>query len=174
MERSADKIEIFCFRVRDVNPRALKNRFAIPKNKYDFLFYYKDFLFPIEAKSTSAKSISFSESIIKANQIKSLTEDSKFEGVIPGFIFNFRSVNETYFVYIHDFNKYKHIAENQLPNSYKAKVNRASIPVAICREIGYRIPAKLLRTRYRYDLDSLFNELIEHYSYEVTNIERQK
>ncbi|WYV01272.1 Holliday junction resolvase RecU [Oceanobacillus sp. FSL H7-0719] len=143
----------------------LKNMAAAKtaKNKYDFLFYHNKHLFPIELKSTKSKSISFSESMIKEYQIKSLTEASKFKGVMPGFIFNFRTSNETFFIPIHKFNEYKNIAENQLEHTYKSKVNKASIPIAICEEIGVKIEQKLNRTRYFYRIDKLFEELIHKY-----------
>lgn len=170
VESSANKLNIFNFRVRDVNPMAIKpsKKWMIPKNKFDYIYYYKDHLFPAELKSTKAKSISFSESMIKSFQIKSLTEASKYEGVIPIFIFNFREpTNRTFAVHINDFNKYKHIAENQLDHNYKCrkgkKLNRASIPIDICEEIGVELKSTLKRTRYHYHLDKLFEELINKF-----------
>jgi penicillin-binding protein-related factor A (putative recombinase) len=164
IETSATEQNIFYFRVRDVNPMAIKPNFKLPQNKYDSLLYYKDHLFPIEMKSTKGKSFSFSESIIKQHQIDNLVEAVKYEGVIAGFLFNFREPNnETYFVDIESFVKYKHIAENQLEHTYQNKINKSSIPIGICREIGIEVHNVKKKVKYRYYLNKLFDELIEKY-----------
>ena len=80
IENSAKEQKIFHFRVRDVNlPLDVRmgGKVKIPKNKYDALLYYKDTLLPVELKSVNAKSISLSESMIKAHQLKNLEEASK-------------------------------------------------------------------------------------------------
>ncbi|WP_439647383.1 hypothetical protein [Aquibacillus saliphilus] len=165
LEKSANKQNIFCFRVRDVNPMLLKKGAKTAKNKYDFLVYHKLYLVPMELKSVKAKSISFDESMIKDYQIKSLTEASTYRGVIAGFLFNFRIEDEpkTYFIHINDFNAYKNIAENQLEHNYKSKVNRSSIPIGICEEIGIEVKWRKPISRYTYYLNDLFNELTEKY-----------
>jgi penicillin-binding protein-related factor A (putative recombinase) len=115
-------------------------------------------------KSTKSKSISFSESIIKQHQIDNLLEASKFTGVISGFLFNFREPdNEAYFVDIHSFINYKNIAENQLEHTYQNKINKSSIPIGICREIGIEVHNVKKKVKYRYYLNKLFDELIEKY-----------
>ncbi|WP_079709722.1 hypothetical protein [Paraliobacillus ryukyuensis] len=166
LDQSAKNQNIFCFRVRDVNPMAFKKgNWSIPKNKFDFLFYHKGFLFPMELKSTKQKSISFSEKIIKEYQIKSLTDATSYKGVIPGFIFNFREPdNRTFFIHISNFNKYKNIAENNLKHDYTSRVNESSIPVGICEEIGIEIKHYKPRSRYTYYLNKLFDELIENHN----------
>lgn len=165
IEQASSEQSIFYFRVRDVNPMAIKPNFKLPQNKYDCLLYYKDYLFPIEMKSTKGKSVSFSESIIKQHQIDSLKEATKFEGVIPGFLFNFReSDNATYFIHIDRFIEYQHIAQNQLEHTYQNKINKSSIPVGICREIGIELTNVKKVKKYRYYLNKLLDELIEKYS----------
>jgi penicillin-binding protein-related factor A (putative recombinase) len=164
IEQSCNEQNIFYFRVRDVNPMALKPKFKLPQNKYDSLMYYNDYLFTIEMKSTKSKSISFSESIIKQHQIDNLLESSKFDGVISGFLFNFREPdNKSYFVHINEFVKYKHIAENQLEHTYKSKINKSSIPIGICQEIGIELRNVKKVKKYRYYLKMLFDELIKKY-----------
>lgn len=163
VEASCNSDGVFYFRVRDVNPMAIKPKFKLPQNKYDALLYHNGYLFPVELKSTKGKSISFSESMIKAHQIKSLTEAIKFKGIISGFLFNFRldSDNKTYFVPIGEFNKYKMIAENQIKDhTYKSKVNKSSIPIAICEEIGIELHSELKKVNYRYEIRRLLDELI--------------
>jgi penicillin-binding protein-related factor A (putative recombinase) len=165
IEQSSKEQGIFYFRVRDVNPMAIKANFKLPQNKYDSLMYYKDHLFPIEMKSTKSKSISFSESIIKQHQIDNLLDAVNYDGVIAGFLFNFREPdNKAYFIHINDFVKYKHIAENQLEHTYKSKINKSSIPIAICQEIGIEVTNVKKVRKYRYYLNKLFDELIKKYS----------
>lgn len=73
-------------------------------------------LYCLELKSASGKSMSFERTKgdnktanIKYHQIESLTKASKYEGMVVGFIFNFRFEDKdtemTYFQSITDFNK---------------------------------------------------------------------
>lgn len=165
LESSCNDQRIFYFRVRDVNPMALKKSFGIPKNKYDCLMYYKNYLFPMEMKSVNAKSIGLKENMIKAHQIKSLKEATKYDGVIAGFIFNFRKdENRAFFVHIDDFIKYKKCAEEGVCDiTYKNKVNKSSIPIGICEEIGIEIKNSLKQKYYRYYINNLLDELINKY-----------
>lgn len=164
IEVSCKEQKVFYFRVRDVNPMALKANFTVPKNKFDSLIYYKSFLFPIEFKSTKDNKFSFSESIIKKHQIESLKEAATYDGVIAGFLFNFREPeNKVFFVHIDDFITYKNIAENKLDHTYKSRVNKSSIPIGICEEIGIEVTSVKKRTKYRYYINKLLNELINKY-----------
>jgi penicillin-binding protein-related factor A (putative recombinase) len=166
IETSAAEQSIFYFRVRDVNlPPDVRMRVKLPQNKYDSLLFYKHHLFTVEMKSTKSKSVSFSESIIKQHQIDNLLEATKYDGVIAGFLFNFREPeNKSYFVHISEFVKYKHIAENQLEHTYQSKINKSSIPIGICQEIGIELRNVKKVKKYRYYLKMLFDELIEKYS----------
>lgn len=165
LELSCKQQMVFYFRVRDVNPTAIKKGQSVPKNKFDALLFYKQRLFLIEMKSTKQKSFSFSESIIKSFQIKSLMEATKYDNVIPGFIFNFREPdNRAFFVHINDFITYKNIAENQLEHTYKSKINKSSIPLSICEEIGIEITNVKKKVNYRYYVNKLLDELISKYS----------
>jgi penicillin-binding protein-related factor A (putative recombinase) len=166
IETSCSDQNIFYFRVRDVNlPPDVRMRVKIPQNRYDCILYHKGYLFPIEQKSTKDKSISFSESMIKAHQIKNLTDATKFSGVIPGFLFNFRLLNENkcYFIHIDDFNTYKNIAENQFEHTYKSKINKSSIPIGICEEIGIEITNVKKKVNHRYYLNKMIDELIDRF-----------
>jgi penicillin-binding protein-related factor A (putative recombinase) len=159
-QNSTKKQSIFVHRIKDINlPLDLRARVKLPQNQYDSILFYNGWLLPIEFKSTKSKSISFSESIIKEHQIQSLKDATEYEKVIPGFIFNFRSCdNATFFIHIRDFITYKNIAENQLDHTYKNKVNRSSIPIAICKEIGIEIINEKKRTRYFYDVMDFINK----------------
>lgn len=143
-------------------PPDVRMRVKLPQNKYDSLLYYKDHLFPIEMKSTKAKSISFAESMIKQHQIENLKEANTYEGAIPGFLFNFREdVPRTFFIHIDDLIKVKHISENELPHTYKGRINKSSISMSICEEIGIEVKSVKKVKRYRYYINKLLKELIE-------------
>lgn len=168
VETSCSEQTIWYFRVRDVNlPPDVRMRVKLPQNKYDSLLFYKNHLFPFEMKATKSKNVSFSESIIKQHQIDSLLEASKFTGVISGFLFNFYGVegNPTYFVEINDFVKYKHIAQSEISeHTYKSKVNKSSISLNICKEIGVPVTSVLKKIKYRYYVNKLLDELIKKYT----------
>ncbi|MES9779172.1 hypothetical protein [Bacillus velezensis] len=162
IEKSAADQKLFFYRIKDVNPMFLKRDAAVSKNKYDCFLFFKGHLFPFELKSTKDKSVSFSEKIIKPQQIKHLKEATQYPNVIPGFLFQFREPeNKVYFVHINDFLTYKNIAEKQLKHTYKNKVNKASIPIAICEEIGTEIRSMKKKVNYAYYLNKLCDDLIK-------------
>lgn len=166
IEKSCNKLNMFNFRVRDVLHTSLKPGHAVPRNKYDFIIYKRPYLLPMELKSTKDKTFSFSGSNpkIKEHQIKALTKDGNYDGVIAGLLLNFREPkNRTFFIHIDDFNNYAKAAQEGLQENYKAKINRSSIPLRICEEIGIEVEGKLMRTRYFYRLDKLIDELIKKY-----------
>lgn len=162
IQQSAKDQSLFFYRIKDVNPMAIKRNFGVSKNNYDCFLYAKGVLFPLELKSTKSKSISFSESMIKSQQIKHLEAASKYEGVIPGFLFNFREPeNRVFFVHIEDFLKYKEIAENQLEHTYISKVNKSSIPIGICEEIGTEVRWMKKKVNYTYYINKMCEKLIQ-------------
>lgn len=161
IQQSAKDQGLFFYRIKDVNPMAIKRNFGVSKNNYDCFLYAKGVLFPLELKSTKSKSISFSESMIKAQQIKHLEAASKYEGVLPGFLFNFREPeNRVFFVHIKDFLTYKNIAENQLEHTYISKVNKSSIPIGICEEIGTEVRWMKKKVNYTYYINKMCDNLI--------------
>ncbi|WP_423231214.1 Holliday junction resolvase RecU [Bacillus safensis] len=163
IQQSAKDQGLFFYRIKDVNPMAIKRNFGVSKNKYDCILFAKGVLFPLELKSTKSKFISFSESIIKAQQIKHLEAASKYEGVLPGFLFNFREPeNRVFFVHIEDFLKYKNIAENQLEHTYISKVNKSSIPIGICEEIGIEVRWMKKKVNYTYYINKMCDSLIRN------------
>lgn len=166
-ESSCADQKVFFFRVRDVSlPPDLRMRIKLPQNKYDCLLFYKNHLLPVELKSTKDKSISMKEHMIKAHQLKSLEKATDFEGVIPGLVLNFRDApgNRAFFIHIKDFLDYKYVAEHQvLDHPYKSKVNKSSIPIGICEEIGVEVTNIKKVKHYRYYINKMIDELIEKY-----------
>lgn len=166
IQQSCKEQQLFFYRIKDVNPMFLKPNSNVSKNDYDSFIYRKPNLFPVEFKSTGQRSISYDEKIIKAHQIKALTDATTYEGLIAGFIFNFREFdNTTVFVHIEDFNRIKYIADNGITDhEYKSKINKSSIGLDICKEVGIEIKNVQKKIRFRYYINLLLDELIEKYS----------
>ncbi|PYY28159.1 Holliday junction resolvase RecU [Paenibacillus illinoisensis] len=166
--KSSEKI--FFTRIKDTFiPPDLRNRIRVTKNDFDCMMFARNHLFTIELKSTKQKSISFDESVIKQHQIDKLAEANTYEGVISGFIMNFREPeNKVYFIHIEDFLKYQNIAQNQIKeHTYRSKVNKSSIPLAICEEIGIEIKGVKPKTRWKYRLIDFIAEAIKNKKTEV-------
>lgn len=115
-----------------------------PKNEFDLIMYKHPHLYTLELKSTSGTSISFdgTSSMIHQHQIKELTKSSIIYGIISGFIFNFRTSGNTYFMNINDFN-------NFVSSTTKKSINEKDIS----SHNGVLIESILLRKRKRYSLD---------------------
>ncbi|MBU8607901.1 Holliday junction resolvase RecU [Bacillus pumilus] len=161
IQQSAKDQGLFFYRIKDVNPMALKQNFGVSKNKYDCILFANGHLFPLELKSTKSKSVSFSKSMIKPQQIKHLKEAAECEGVIPGFLFNFREPeNRVFFVHIKDFLTYKNIAEKQLAHTYISKVNKSSIPIGICEEIGTEVRWMKKKVNYTYYINKMCESVV--------------
>lgn len=170
-ENSSKEQGLFTFRVRDVNYMAIKRGFRIARNPYDTIIFDGDYLFALELKSTKSKSISFSGSNphIKEHQIEALLRASQYKDVISGFILNFRKpTNQTYFIHIDDLQYYMQLAKSQYLHPYKCrtgkKLNRASISLDICQEIGTEVLSIKKKVNYRYFVKNLTDELSEKYS----------
>lgn len=67
------------------------------------------------------------------------------DGVFAGFVFNYRDMNETYFVDAVSVYYFYNAGE------------RKSFSLDWVREHGILIPQKIKRTRYQYDLCNLLN-----------------
>ncbi|WP_124115292.1 Holliday junction resolvase RecU [Paenibacillus xylanexedens] len=162
--------KIFFTRLKDTFiPPDLRNRVRVTKNDYDCMMFAESHLFTLELKSTKDKSISFQESVIKQHQIDKLSEANTYQGVISGFIMNFREPeNRVFFIHIEAFLKYQNIAQNQIKeHTYRSKVNKSSISLAICEEIGIEIKGFKPRTRWHYHLKEFIMEAINTYDTKI-------
>lgn len=111
-------------------------RFTID-NICDFVFFNGVKLFLLELKSYKTPSI-------PQKALKQLPDLMKYKGKLntfPLFVFNFRSVNETYLM--------------ELQPIIECLEERKSIPLSLCREKGVLIPQKLKRVHYSYDLSKM-------------------
>lgn len=114
--------------------------------------FYNKVLFAIELKTVADKRVPFSN--VPQHQVDNLTEAEQYSEVRAGFIFNFRNErgNPTYFIPILAYRKYLQIAKSGVieHEDYRGRINKASIPLHICEQIGYRILCEVKRVHYRY------------------------
>ena len=153
IEDSCKKQKIFFDRKKDVYiPPEYRTKIPVVKNKFDCLIYLKPYNLPVELKSTAQKSLSFDEKIIKSHQIKGLLEAEQYDGVIPGFLINFRKYeNKTFFLHINDF------------INYKDNTNKKSLPLSYCEEKGFEINNQIKIKYYFYDIEEAINEITKVY-----------
>jgi recombination protein U len=138
--------QYFKYRLRDSAGtwQGGENTRFTPSNICDFIIYTGK-LFLLELKSHKGKSIPLS--CIRENQLNGLLEAYK-KGTHAGFIFNFRDINETYY-----------LTANSL-NSFMVTNNRKSIPLSYLKESGTLIPQKMKgrsKIHQIYDLTVLIN-----------------
>lgn len=166
-ERSVKESVNWFFRVRDVNPMALRNNFMIPRNPYDLLIFNGNYLFTLELKSTQSKSISHrgSNPQIKEHQIEALKKASEFDNVISGIVVNFREEeNKTFFIHIDDYLTYDAVSKGELIPPYENKHNEKSIPLKIVEEIGIEILNVKKRVHYQYFINDFINQAVSDYN----------
>jgi penicillin-binding protein-related factor A (putative recombinase) len=165
LKQSAKDQDIFFYRIKDVNPLFLKPNAKVSQNNFDSFIYKKPNLFPVELKSTAQKSISFEEKIIKKHQIQALKEADEYDGLIAGFIFNFREYdNYTCFIHIKTFLEIQYLSQKQISeHRFKSKLNKSSIGLDICKEVGIEIQHYKKKVKHHYYIKQLLDELIEKY-----------
>jgi recombination protein U len=119
-------------------------RFTI-NNEADCVLYDKINMYLLEFKSHMGKSIPFN--CIRPNQIEGMMKAID-KGVIAGIVFNFRDVEETYFVNIN------------CVNEYIKNADRKSFPLQWVQDNGHIIPQEKKRTRYRYNIQIFLDNFI--------------
>ena len=122
------------------------------KNPFDFILFNsrKRILFALELKTVAGKSISFERSKeesrdIHYHQICGLNEWDKYDGIIGGFIIEFRKIETTIFLSISEFNKLITLIDKKSFNMNDLNDNNIDYDV---------IEQKKARTRYTYDIDA--------------------
>ncbi len=157
---SCKKQNIFYHRVSDIYihhlPTYIKKQIKTQPNKYDCFIFNRGHLFCLELKSTALKSIPFNN--IQEHQIKGLLEESSYEGVVSGFIVNFRKYDYTCFVCIKDFIKYW--------NNEKRKKNserKESLSVELLKngEVkNVEILCKKMKVNWEYDIEGFIEDML--------------
>lgn len=103
-------------------------------------------LFLIECKSTKGTSIPLT--MVRDNQIKGLQEASKHK-LVAGFLINFRNDNnDTFFI---DIEKFTNMIETIDKKSFNIK--------DLISNNATRIQCEKKRTRYKYDIQGMVNDL---------------
>ena len=108
-------------------------------NPADYRLYKYPYTFLLELKTHKGKSIPVEK--IRDTQIRGLVKAGNYLGIYAGFLFNFRDLEETY--YISADKVFYFIIQGE----------RKSIPVEWCRENGIKIEQFKKRIRYTYDLE---------------------
>lgn len=125
------------------------------KNPFDYIMWdsHKHVLYALELKTVQGKSISFERDKCESkeihwHQIKGLNDWNKFDGIVCGFIIEFRQIEKTVFIDIASFN-------NLISSIEKKSFNYQDI---IDSGIDYSIiPQHKKRTQYIYDIDSFLD-----------------
>ena len=117
-------------------------RFTI-SNPCDFIVHDGITLYMLELKSHKGKSIPFS----CMKQAEGLFLHCGHDNVIPGFILNFRDLEETYFL------------KADFVWLFMQESGRKSIDIKTCRESGTLITQNKVRVRYRYNFEDSIKKL---------------
>lgn len=117
------------------------------ENICDFMLFNAPTLYFFELKSTQSKSLSYSS--VRDNQVRELTVAGVKEGINAGFVVNFRTIEETYYM---DIERY-----NECVKTLTSK----SIPIAIFREYATRIDQEQKKVHYRYDIAKFLRDYVE-------------
>ena len=125
------------------------------KNPFDFIIWNPNTLtlYTLELKTVKGKSISFEKEkgeskLIHYHQIKGLSSVDNYDGIVSGFIIEFRAISKTVFISIKEFNKL-------ISTIGKASINYDDLNKN--NVIYTEIPQSLLKTHYRYDIQSFFD-----------------
>ena len=127
------------------------------KNPFDFLLWNPNMkkIFALELKTVKGKSISFEKDEgeskeIHMHQINGLKEWGSYDGVVAGFVINFRELEKTIFLEINefismiDFIEKKSFSYNDLTSN----------------NIDFHVISQIKKiTRYKYDIEKFFNEI---------------
>lgn len=122
------------------------------KNPFDYILWDSKhhILYALELKTVGGKSISFERTEkdaaeIHYHQVQGLNLWNKYDGVVCGFIIEFRDLDKCIFVSISDYNSLINIITKKSFNMNDLEQN--NIPYFV-------IDRKLRKTQYSYDIDS--------------------
>ena len=128
-----------------------------PKNPFDYVCFDTNSktLFCLELKSTSNKYMSFEDiksnekqnKMIHKHQIEGLLKCSSYQGVVSGFLFNFR-LQENEITYFMEINKFQKMCDSIDKKSFNI--------IDVVMYGATKINGQKKRTRWRWDLDGFF------------------
>lgn len=155
--KSFAKVNAYFFRIKDSAASFSGGNTSFTRNNpYDCFVLYDGNFIATELKSTHGTSFSFEKEgsgsgnkMIKLSQINGLADVSNYKNAYAGFIFNFRNVSRTYFLDIKSFMEFYN-------STTKFSINEKDI----IEYKGVLIESKLLKIRYRYNVEKLLNDII--------------
>lgn len=134
---------VFILRLRDMGGKYKK--LANVKNICDYILYRYPTLFLLELKTTKGKSMPFDN--LKVHQVAGLYVANKRRGIKGGFVFNFRELNETYYL------PADKVCE------FVQEGSRKSFPIDWCKANGYLIEQKKVRNSWKYGIDLMLDHI---------------
>ena len=169
-ESIKNSVPDYCLLIRLPDPphsftQRSDTKFSV-KNPCDYLLFdsVSKTLMPLELKTTKYKSISFEDinndgqqnKMVHKHQILGLLEMSKYNGVVPAFIFNFRDEkNDMERTYFQDIKSFINMIEN---------INKASFnELDLLTNNAIRIQGEKKRTRYHWDIDLFLSNMSSNY-----------
>lgn len=130
------------------------------KNPFDYFLWDSKhhILYALELKTVAGKSIAFERegdekgSGIHYHQALGLSEYNQYDGLVCGFVIEFRGMDTTIFL---DISAYEQMLQFNSKKSFTIKdLDDYDIPYFV-------LPQKKIRVNYRYDIESLLNSRIE-------------
>lgn len=125
------------------------------KPPFDYLLWdsARHILFALELKTVQESSISFERTKddkgkIHFSQIANLNSWNKYDGIVAGFVIEFRQIEKTVFIEISEFNKLLSLIDKKSFN-YNDLDEHSIKYITIAQE--------KLRTRYKYDINGFLS-----------------
>jgi len=127
------------------------------KNPFDYILFNSKtrILYALEMKTVKGKSISFerekgeNSKVIHYHQIKGLNDWNKYDGIICGFVIEFRELETTVFIDIAEFNK------------IMREIPKKSFNFEDLQNYNYiKIEQTKARTRYTYNIEKFLKECV--------------
>lgn len=163
-KQSCVEQNIFIHRIKD-SQITYKTEYNVSENPYDFIAFTNSTLFLIECKCTNLSALTVARNkeeknkMIKKHQIDSLWKDSRYNNVIGAFLIDFKTSNNTYLLSIDDFFEWYNNTDKK---SISEKEVIALNPIIVDKE--------LKRTKYRYDIQTGFEQLKQDKLYHYNDI----
>lgn len=130
-------------------------RFSL-KNPFDCIIFNSrnHILYALELKTVAGKSISFERSKeehgeIHWHQVEGLNKWNKYDGIVCGFIIEFRKIEKTVFINIKDFNKLMNTITKKSFNFDDLDNHKINYVI---------IGQEKVRTHYKYKVDEFLNQ----------------
>lgn len=154
--------DVFYYRIKDAAQSFSQSehlRFS-SKNPCDAFLYKYPVLIAVEMKSVGTSSVSFERNkdekgVIHLHQIEALREFSSHNGIVAGFVLNFRHKDGTEKCYFLDINNFDKMINRLTKKSFNEKDLSGNNPIII-ENIKKRI-------NYKYNVSKFMNDVMSVY-----------